>query len=71
MEEALRNRIDFMSFTGVGLASKEFVFPYETIICRFRNKLSKAKILDKLLKQVNSQLEYKHPKVKSSRGAVT
>jgi len=70
MEEALRTRIDFMWFTGFGLASKEFVVPDETTICRFRNKLSKAKILDKLLKQINSQLEDNHLKIKSSHGAV-
>ena len=70
MEEALRTRIDFMWFTGFGLASKVFTVPDETTICRFRNKLSKAKILDKLLKQVNSQLEYSNLKIKSSHGAV-
>ena len=70
MEEALRTRIDFMWFTGFGLASKEFVVPDETTICRFRNKFSKAKILDKLLKQINSQLEDSHLKIKSSHGAV-
>ena len=70
MEEALRTRIDFMWFTGFGLASKEFVVPDETTICRFRNKLSKSKILNKLLKQVNSQLEDNHLKIKNSRGAV-
>jgi len=70
MEEALRTRIDFMWFTGFGLSSKEFVVPDETTICRFRNKLSKAKILNKLLKQVNSQLEDNHLKIKNSHGAV-
>ena len=70
MEEALRTRIDFMWFTGFGLASKEFVVPDETTICRFRNKLSKAKILNKLLKQVNTQLEDNNLKVRNSRGAV-
>ena len=70
MEEALRTRIDFMWFTGFGLSSKNFVVPDETTICRFRSKLSKAKILTKLLKRVNSQLESNHLKIKSTRGAV-
>lgn len=70
MEEALKTRIDFMWFTGFGLASKEFVVPDETTICRFRNKLGKARILEKLLKQVNSQLERHHLKVKITKGAV-
>jgi IS5 family transposase len=70
MEEALKTRIDFMWFTGFGLASKEFVVPDETTICRFRNKVGKARILEKLLKQVNSQLERHHLKVKITKGAV-
>ena len=70
MEEALRTRIDFMWFTGFGLSSKNFVVPDETTICRFRNKLSKAKILDKLLKKVNLQLESNQLKIKNTHGAV-
>lgn len=50
MEESLKTRIDFMWFTGFGLASNEFLVPDETTICRFRNKLIKKKILDKLLR---------------------
>jgi len=50
MEDALKTRIDFMWFTGFGLASKDFMVPDETTICRFRNKLVKRKLLDKLLK---------------------
>lgn len=70
MEEALRTRIDFMWFTGFGLASEGFLVPDETTICRFRNKLVKAKLLDSLLYKVNKQLEGYNLKVKISNGAV-
>jgi IS5 family transposase len=70
MEDALKTRIDFMWFTGFGLASKDFLVPDETTICRFRNKLVKRKVLDKLLTKVNSQLERYNLKVKISKGAV-
>jgi IS5 family transposase len=70
MEEALKTRIDFMWFTGFGLSNKDFLVPDETTICRFRNKLIKAKLLDKLLLKVNQQLESHSLKVKISNGAV-
>ena len=70
MEEALRTRIDFMWFTGFGLASEGFLVPDETTICRFRNKLVKTRLLDKLLVKVNKQLEGHNLKVKISHGAV-
>lgn len=70
MEDALRTRIDFMWFTGFGLATNEFVVPDETTICRFRNKLIKTKLLGKLLSEVNKQLELHKLKVKISEGAV-
>ena len=70
MEDALRTRIDFMWFTGFGLASEDFLVPDETTICRFRNKLVKKKALDKLLIKVNQQLEEHSLKVKISKGAI-
>lgn len=70
MEGALRTRIDFMWFTGFGLASKDFIVPDETTICRFRNKLVKRKILGTLLAKVNKQLEGNSLKVKISNGAI-
>jgi IS5 family transposase len=70
MEDALKTRIDFMWFTGFGLASKDFLVPDETTICRFRNKLVKRRVLDRLLTKVNSQLERYNLKVKISKGAV-
>jgi IS5 family transposase len=70
IEVALRTRIDFMWFTGFGLATNEFVVPDETTICRFRNKLIKTKLLGKLLSMVNKQLERHKLKVRISEGAV-
>ena len=70
MEESLKTRIDFMWFTGFGLASVDFAVPDETTICRFRGKLVKHKILDKLLKMVNKQLEQHNLKVKITNGAI-
>lgn len=70
MEESLKTRIYFMWFTGFGLASIDFAVPDETTICRFRGKLVKRKILDKLLRRVNSQLEQHNLKVKISNGAI-
>jgi IS5 family transposase len=70
MEESLKTRIDFMWFTGFGLASVDFAVPDETTICRFRGKLVKHNILDKLLKLVNRQLERHNLKVKITNGAI-
>lgn len=70
MEDALKTRIDFMWFSGFGLANNDFTVPDETTICRFRNKLAKAGVLDQLLKKVNQQLESYNLKVKISEGAI-
>jgi IS5 family transposase len=70
MEDALKTRIDFMWFTGFGLANKDFLVPDETTICRFRNKLVKRRLLDKLLIKVNKQLERNNLKVSITKGAI-
>ncbi len=70
MEEALNTRIDFMWFTGFGLAYKEMHVPDETTICRFRNKLVKQDMLDGYLKQINRHLEQHNLKVKITEGAI-
>ena len=70
MEEALHTRIDFMWFTGFGLADGEMHVPDETTICRFRNKLVKKDMLEGYLKQVNRQLEQHNLKVKITEGAI-
>jgi IS5 family transposase len=70
MEDALKTRIDFMWFTGFGLSNKDFLVPDETTICRFRGKLVKRRLLDKLLIKVNKQLERNNLKVSISKGAI-
>lgn len=64
LEEALRVRLDFMVVTGLDEV------PDATTICRFRNTLIKEGLLDKLLKEINDQLEGRGLKVKESRGAI-
>jgi len=67
LEEALKVRIDFMLFIGVGI---EHDVPDETTICRFRNRLV-SKGLDKwLFQEVNHQLEMRGLKVEKATGAV-
>jgi len=44
--------------------------PDETTLCRFRNRLTEAGLLDKLLAEVNEPLEEHGLKVKESCGAV-
>ena len=64
LEEALRVRLDFIAITQL-----EEV-PDETTICRFRNLLIKRGLMDKLLDEVNAQLESKGFKIKESKGAI-
>jgi len=52
LEEALNVRIDFMLFCDFDISDN---IPDETTICRFRNKLIEANLLEKLCKEVNSQ----------------
>ena len=70
MEESLHTRIDFMWFSGFGLADSDMHVPDETTICRFRNKLAKKELLDIYLKLINLQLEQHNLKVKISDGAI-
>lgn len=64
LEEALRVRLDFMVITGLSEV------PDATTICRFRNTLIQEKVMDKLLKELNKQLEERGLKVKESKGAI-
>ena len=64
LEEALRVRLDFMVITGLSEV------PDSTTICRFRNTLIQEKVMDKLLKELNKQLENRGLKVKESKGAI-
>lgn len=67
LEEALRLRIDFMLFTGMGIESAS---PDETTICRFRNRLVKKGLDKKLFEEINRQLELRGLKVEKATGAV-
>ena len=65
LEESLRVRLDFMMFTGL-----EGDVPDATTLCRFRNRLVKKGLDDRLFAEVNRQLEEIGLKVKECRGAV-
>jgi IS5 family transposase len=67
LEEALNVRIDFMLFCGFDISDD---IPDETTICRFRNKLIEANLLEKLFKEINSQLENLNLKVKKADMAI-
>jgi IS5 family transposase len=67
LEEALNVRIDFMLFCDFDISDN---IPDETTICRFRNKLIEANLLEKLFKEVNSQLENLNLKVKKADMAI-
>lgn len=67
LEEALRVRIDFMLFIGVGI---EHNTPDETTICRFRNRLVSKGLDKELFREINRQLEARGLKVEKTTGAV-
>ena len=67
LEEALRVRLDFMLFCGFELHD---AVPDATTLCRFRNRLVKAKKLASLLHEVNRQLQRHGLMVKAAHGAV-
>jgi IS5 family transposase len=56
LEEALRVRLDFMAFTGF-----ESDIPDETTFCRFRGLLNEQGLWQKLLDEVNRQLQVRIP----------
>ena len=68
LEQALRVRLDFMVFTGFEPSAGEL--PDASTICRFRNRLVKAELDQKLLTLINSQLEQRGLKVQGARGAI-
>jgi IS5 family transposase len=67
LEEALRVRLDFMLFCGFELHDE---VPDATTLCRFRNRLVKAKKLASLLHEINRQLQQHGLMVKMAHGAV-
>jgi IS5 family transposase len=68
LERALKVRVDFMVFTG--FEPGEPGFPDATTICRFRNRLVKAKLDQRVLRKINGQLERAGLKVQGSTGAL-
>lgn len=54
LEEALADRLSFRRFVGLSLEDE---VPDHTTICRFRNQLIEAQLLDKLFAELNKQLE--------------
>lgn len=56
LEDCLKDRISFKQFVGLQI---EDDVPDETTLCRFRNKLSEKRLLEKLFKIINKQLEEK------------
>lgn len=56
LEDCLKDRISFKQFVGLGIADN---VPDETTLCRFRERLNKEKVMEKLFELINSQLEDK------------
>ncbi len=68
MEQALRVRFDSMVFSGFEPSFGEL--PDASTICRFRNRLVKTELDQKLLALINSELEQRGLKVQGARGAI-
>lgn len=54
LEEALNDRVSFRRFVGLPL---DAAMPDHTTLCRFRNRLVEAGLMDKLFAEFNKQLE--------------
>jgi IS5 family transposase len=65
LEEALRVRLDFMTFTGF-----ESEVPDETTFCRFRGLLNEKGLWQSLLDEVNHQLQSQNLQVKPAQAAI-
>lgn len=64
---SLKVRLDFLRFVGFTLGEK---LPDDTTICKFRNKMIKQGKYDKLLKEINNQLEEMGLKIKEAKEAI-
>ncbi|MEZ5726778.1 MAG: IS5 family transposase [Burkholderiaceae bacterium] len=67
LEQALKVRLDFLVFCGFDLGA---ALPDHSTICRFRNRLIKAKLDEPLLAEINTQLGRRGLKVNKARGAI-
>lgn len=54
LEDALVDRLSFRRFVGLGLAEQ---VPDHTTLCRFRNRLNEAGLLEKLFGELDKQLD--------------
>lgn len=54
LEDALLDRLSFRRFVGLGLEADT---PDHTTLCRFRNRLVEAKLLDKLFGELERQID--------------
>jgi IS5 family transposase len=54
LEESLNDRVSFRRFVGLGL---EMTAPDHTTLCRFRNRLGTAGLLEKLFAEFDKQLQ--------------
>jgi IS5 family transposase len=68
LEQALRVRLDFMVFSGFEPSAGEL--PDASTLYRFRNRLVKAELDQKLLTLINGQLQQRGLKVQGARGAI-
>lgn len=66
-EEALKDRISFIRFSGFSFQSQ---LPDYSTICRFRNTLLKENLYEPLFAEVNRQLEERNLLVKGVNGAI-
>ncbi|MCX5814096.1 MAG: IS5 family transposase [Proteobacteria bacterium] len=64
-EVAIKDRISFILFTGFSISSP---MPDYSTICRFRNNLLELNLYEKLMEEINSQIEFKGLMVK--KGAI-
>ena len=67
MEEALRVRMDFLWFSGFDVLDS---IPDETSICRFRNRLVKTQLDQKLFDELNRQLIAHNIMVEEAKAAI-
>ena len=54
LEEALNDRVSFRRFVGLGLEADA---PDHTTLCRFRNRLVEAKLIERLFAEFDRQIE--------------
>ncbi len=67
LERALKVRLDFMLFCGLGLQAS---VPDETTHCRFRNALEKGGVYDAILAEVCRQIEAHGLKLQEAEAAI-